>query len=84
MATLCIWCRTEHEAAVGNFCSDDCSQNFSPACSIWGKEQYGSGEVSVWQLQRCLERHAHRAMANLVSESTKARQALAQPVVNGN
>ncbi len=84
MANLCTWCGTEHEAADGNFCSDDCSQNFSTACRIWGEEQYGNGEVSVWQLQRCLERHAHRASADSASESTKARQALAQPVVNGN
>ncbi len=84
MALLCTWRRTEHEAAAGHFCSDECSQNFSTACRIGAEEQYGCGEVSVWQLQRCLKHHAHRASADSASESTKARQALAQPVVNGN
>ena len=59
MIIPCKWCGTEHEAGAGGFCSDACHQNFNTACQLWGEEAYGTGEVSIWQLQRCLDRQAH-------------------------
>ena len=71
-AALCVWCGTEHEAGVNGFCSEDCRQNFHTACRIWGEEQYGAGEVSVFQLRTCLGRRAWRTRHHPASERTKA------------
>ena len=64
MGQFCTWCGTTFEPevtgrSVKRFCSKDCRQKFHAACRIWGEEAYGTGEVTVWQLQRCLGRHEH-------------------------
>ncbi len=71
MATLCTWCGCDHNAGVEGFCSGNCRQNFDTACQLWGKEQFGCGEVSVWQLHTCLGRHARRAQRDPASEGTR-------------
>ena len=68
MTILCTWCGNEH---VDGFCSKDCRQNFDAACLLWGKEQFGREEVSIWQLQRCLGRHAHRTQCDPASEGAQ-------------
>ena len=67
MATLCIWCGTEHEAGVEGFCSEDCRRNFHNACQLWGEGAYGAGEVSIWQLHICLDRRVRRTQPAAVA-----------------
>ncbi len=71
MIRPCTWCETEHEAGVDGFCSGDCHEKFNTACLLWGKEQYGTGEVSIWQLQRRLGRHARRTQRDPASEGAQ-------------
>ena len=78
-AALCTWCGTEHEAEVDDFCSGDCRQNFDAACLLWGKEQYGCGEVSIWQLDTCLRRQKRRAQSDPASEQVKAPETSVRP-----
>ena len=79
MIISCKWCETEHEAGIDSFCSDDCHQNFNIACQLWGEGAYGAGEVTIWQLQRCLDRHARRARADPASEGTQAPETEMRP-----
>ena len=72
MIIPCKWCKTEHEAGADSFCSVDCHQNFNTTCQLWAEEQYGCGELSVFELRTCLDRHAHRARVNPASEGTQA------------
>ncbi len=76
MSVLCTWCGTEFETqgtgrGVKKFCSESCRRDFHTACRIWGEEQYGCGEVSIWQLHTCLGRHAHRTQRDPASEGAQ-------------
>ena len=69
MGSLCTWCGVE---TAEKFCSEACRQNFDTACQAWGKEQYGCGEVSIFQLRTCLGRRARRVQRHLASKRGKA------------
>ena len=76
MSRLCTWCGTEFEAQgagrnVKKFCSQACRRDFHTACRIWGEEQYGCGELSIFQLRTCLGRRARHTQRDLVSEGTR-------------
>ncbi len=79
MAVLCTWCRTEHEAGADGFCSDGCHQKFSTACQLWAEEQYGCGELSIFQLRTCLGRREQCSRADPASEGTKAPETKMRP-----
>ncbi len=73
----CLWCGTEFEPqgtgrSVKKFCSKSCRRDFHTACRIWGEEQYGAGEVTIFQLRICLGRRARRAQHDPASEQGKA------------
>ncbi len=73
----CLWCGTEFEPqgtgrSVKKFCSKSCRRDFHTACRIWGEEQYGAGEVTIFQLRICLNRRARRTQRDLASEQGKA------------
>ena len=77
MSRLCTWCGTEFEPqgtgrSVKKFCSESCRRDFHTACRIWGEEQYGCGEVSIFQLRTTLGRRARRPQRDLASERAKA------------
>ena len=77
MSQPCIWCGTEFEPqgtgrSVKKFCSQSCRRDFHTACRIWGEEEYGCGEVSIFQLRTCLGRRACRARRYPASEGAKA------------
>ena len=77
MSRLCTWCGTEFElqgtgCSVKKFCSDNCRRDFHTACRIWGEEQYGCGEVSIWQLHTCLGRRACRVRRYPASKGAMA------------
>ena len=72
MSQLCTWCETDHEAGVDGFCSEDCRRIFRTACRVWGEEEFGAGEVSIFQLRTCLGRRAHRTQRKTASERGKA------------
>ena len=79
MSRLCAWCGTEFEPqgtgrSVKKFCSESCRRDFHTACRIWGEEQYGCGEVSIFQLRTCLGRRAWRTRHHPSSERGKAPQ----------
>ncbi len=82
---LCTWCGSTFEPQVNGrsvkrFCSNGCRQSFHAACRIWGEEAYGTGEVSIFQLQTCLGRRARRAQRDSASERRKAPETGASPV----
>ncbi len=77
--SLCTWCGTEFEPrgtgrSVKKFCSESCRRDFHTACRIWGEEQYGCGELSIFQLRTCLGRRARRTQRDPASERGKARE----------
>ncbi len=77
MSRLCIWCETEFEPqgtgrSAKKFCSQSCRRDFHTACRIWGEEQYGCGELSIFQLRKCLGRRARRTQRDPASEWGKA------------
>ncbi len=70
---LCTWCGSTFEPqvtgrSVKRFCSKDCRQSFHAACRIWGEEEFGAGQVSIFQLQTCLARRARRTERDSASE----------------
>ncbi len=77
MSQLCTWCETEFEPqgtgrSAKKFCSQSCRRDFHTACRIWGEEQYGCGELSIFQLRTCLGRRARRTQRDPASEQGKA------------
>ena len=62
MATLCIWCGTEHEAGVEGFCSEDCRRDFNTACRIWAAAEYEAERVSIFDLRTAFYERAHSAI----------------------
>ncbi len=77
MSILCTWCGTEFEPqgtgrSVKKFCSQSCRRDFHTACRIWGEEQYGCGELSIFQLRTCLGRRARRAQRDPAPKATEA------------
>ena len=77
MSQLCTWCGTEFEPqgtgrSVKKFCSESCRRDFHTACRIWGEEEYGCGEVSIFQLRTCLGRRARRTQRDPAPERSKA------------
>ena len=68
MGMVCTWCGVE---TAEKFCSEDCRENFDTACRIWGEEAFGSGEVSIWQLHRCLGRRARRTQRDLAPKGAQ-------------
>ncbi len=60
------------DEGVSAFCSGDCRQNFHTSCQLWGEGAYGAGTVTLFQLQRCLGRHEHRAQHDLAVKRGKA------------
>ena len=76
MSALCTWCGVE---TAEKFCSEACRQNFDTACQVWGKEQYGCGEVSIWQLDTCLRRQKRRAQSDPASEQGKVPETSVRP-----
>ena len=77
MSQPCTWCGTEFEPqGTGQnnkkFCSESCRRDFHAACRIWGEEQHGCGEVSIFQLRTCLGRRAWRTRHHPSSEGAKA------------
>ena len=84
MSQLCTWCGTEFEPqgtgrSVKKFCSESCRRDFHTACRIWGEEQYGCGEVSIFQLRTCLGRRTRRAQRDPASEGAKAHETVTRP-----
>ncbi len=76
MNRLCTWCGTDFATrgtgrSVKKFCSESCRRDFHTACRIWGEEQYGCGELSIFQLRTCLGRRARRAQHDPTSEGAK-------------
>ena len=81
---MCTWCGTEFEPqgtgrSVKKFCSESCRRDFHTACRIWGEEEYGCGEVSIFQLRTCLGRRARRTQRDPASEGVKAHETIARP-----
>ena len=79
MSQPCTWCGSTFEPqvtgrSVKKFCSKDCRQNFHAACRIWGEEAFGTGEVSIWQLQTCFARRARRTQRDFDTEGSKASE----------
>ncbi len=69
MSRLCTWCGSDFAPqgtgrSVKKFCSESCRRDFHAACRIWGEEQYGCGELSIFQLRTCLGRRARRVQRN--------------------
>ena len=84
MSQPCTWCAGEFEPQVTGrsakkFCSESCRRDFHTACRIWGEEQFGCGEVSIFQLRTCLGRRAWRARHDLASERAKAPETGTRP-----
>ena len=84
MSQLCTWCGTEFEPqgtgrSVKKFCSESCRRDFHTACRIWGEEEYGCGEVSIFQLRTCLGRRARRTQRDQASEGAKAPETVTRP-----
>ena len=71
MNSLCTWCGVE---TPEEFCSEACRESFSAACRIWAEEQYGCGELSIFELRTCLGRRAHRAERGPSSQGAKAAE----------
>ncbi len=76
MSQLCTWCGSEFEPqvtgrSVKRFCSKSCRQSFHAACRIWGEEAFGAGEVSIFQLQKCIARRARRTQRDPATEQGK-------------
>lgn len=72
MSQPCTWCGTEHNAEEDGFCSENCRRDFHIVCRIYGEEQYGCGELSIFRLKGCLGRRARRVQRDLASEGVKA------------
>ena len=77
MSQPCTWCAGEFEPQVTGrsakkFCSESCRRDFHTACRIWGEEQYGCGELSIFQLRTCLGRRACRTRHYPASEGAQA------------
>ena len=76
MSQPCTWCGSTFEPqatgrSVKKFCSESCRRDFHTACRIWGEEQYGCGEVSIFQLRTSLGRRARRTQRDPASEGAK-------------
>ncbi len=72
MATLCIWCGTEHEAGVEGFCSEDCRRDFNTACRIWAAAEYEAERVSIFELRTALYQRARSLGRDPASASPSA------------
>ena len=77
MSRLCTWCGTEFEPqgtgrSVKKFCSKLCRRDFHTACRVWGEEEHGCGEVSIFQLRTCLGRRARRTRRDPAPKGTTA------------
>lgn len=91
MSPLCTWCGTDFEPqgtgrSVKKFCSKSCRRDFHTTCRIWGEEQYGCGQVTIFQLRTCLGRRARRAQHDLARQrpgTSRARTALRNDMADG-
>ena len=91
MSQPCKWCGTDFEPqgtgrSVKKFCSATCRRDFHTACRIWGEEQYGCGQVTIFQLRTCLSRRARRAQCDLAHRrptTSRARTALQDDMADG-
>ncbi len=77
MSQLCTWCQTAYEPQetgrnVKKFCAESCRRDFHTACRMWGEEQYGCGELSIFQLKTCLGRRVRHTQRDPASEGAKA------------